>query len=227
MSLVDILNPSAPPAHESLPRRTHRMEDDAKKKRLAAIASAAEKQPSAASQETSLPKRITELLQRQQPLTRGELLERLECDATHLEFALNGLTRHDKAYGIRGEGYRLGPRPIDAGNEEPTSQETTVPKGQYDRSKAKPRSKKTGDSDAAIAAPATDVGEKTKHKRRAGAKNVGNAARARKTNGAASFAINDAGCVTVVGADGARVELSGPDTKRLEAFIGRTKQIRG
>jgi hypothetical protein len=126
MSLVDILRPSAAPqTHEALPRRTHRMEDDGKKKRLVAIAAAAEKQPSAAQQGQSLPSRILEVLKRQQPLTRGELLERLECDPSHIEHALAGLARHDKVYGIRGEGYRLGARPAD---ESQSSQENNTMK---------------------------------------------------------------------------------------------------
>lgn len=73
--------------------------------------------------------------------------------------------------------------------------------------------------DRAIAA-ATER-KPTKTKRRAGAKGAGDAARARRAEprSEASFLVDDAGRVTVVGTDGTRVELTLPDTKRLATFI--------
>lgn len=58
--------------------------------------------------------------------------------------------------------------------------------------------------------------------------------RAKKINGggrgatpaAVTFVVDDMGRVSIVPADGERLDLSGADTKRLAAFLDRTKAFR-
>jgi hypothetical protein len=56
------------------------------------------------------------------------------------------------------------------------------------------------------------------------------AKRARRANGAttreAHFVVDEVGQVTIIAGDGAKIELTLPDTKRLAGFIDRTKAFR-
>lgn len=219
MSLADLLKPSIPIAgHEQLARRTHTMRD----------------QVTRDATPTQQREAILEALREKQPRDRDYFREALGIGGADLEIALTRLRDKNLIYGIQGEGYRLGRRPLPAVPGTPViqpSKETNMPKGQYDRSKAKARKTKTdkpADDDSASPTPATTTGKNRKLKRRAATKRAAPvAARPRSASGECSFAVNDAGCVTVTGVDGARIELSLPDTKRLEAFMGRTKSIRG
>jgi hypothetical protein len=212
MNLLDTLKPASPipTSHEDLPRRTHRMGDDEpKKKRLAAIAAAAEKQPARASpppKENNMPKDKFEKLEQflKDNTTWHGPTDIAKALGQPRVGTLSRLATLAKQKKIQALGNRRGLRYAALGVEKPNG-ETTV------------------------AAPATTAAP-APAPRRAGAKAAGKAARAQRDQPArteASFIVDDAGRVTVVGADGARVELTLPDTKRLAGFIDRTKSFRG
>jgi hypothetical protein len=239
-------------------KRVHRMEDDAPR---------------------STPKlnreAILGALREKQPLDRPYFREVLGINGADLEIALTHLRAKGLLYGIQGEGYRLGRRPLPAVAGTPVLQpskekDDMKPKDHFEQieqflkdneewhapadiakklgharagtvlrlatlakqKKIQAAGKRRGlryaalgvaqPSPANLAAtiPAKDERKATSAtKRRAGAKAAGTAARERKMIAAASFLVDDAGRVTVVGTDGARVELTLPDTKRLATFI--------
>lgn len=91
----------------------------------------------------------------------------------------------------------------------------TMPKGIYKR---KPR--------AAVEAEAAAAPSAEKPASRKRAKKTDEEGRRPPPGAVASFVVDDAGRVSIVPAAGARIDLSIPDTKRLAAFLERTKRFR-
>jgi hypothetical protein len=203
-SILDTLKPShAQPLQTGLVRRTHTMGDVDR-----------------TSTPTEQREAILAALRENEPRDRTYFREALGISGADLEIALTRLRDKGLIYGIQGEGYRLGRRPLPAIPGTPViepSKETSMPKGHYDRSKSKRKARAAKPADIAIA-PAEPTDKKPR-KRRARAQDEHAAAPARKTSGEASFLVDDAGRMTVIGTDGARVELTLPDTKRLANFI--------
>lgn len=178
----------------------------------------ADAEDNAASTPTQQREAILAALREEQPRDREYFREALGIDGADLELALTKLRDKGLIYGIQGEGYRLGRRPMPAVPGTPVlqpSKETTMPKGHYDRSKAK----RAADDEAA-----GDVkpGARKKAKRRVAAART---TKPRVTERGAQFIVDDLGSVSIVDGD-QRIELSATESTRLHSFLERTKAFR-